>query len=219
MSQAQDTLSFEAILERIRKKLPIQNPLHSFVHNNILMMFEGQEFHDALSEAGKLYRANSYWSIEKYKAQFQQKKITEKDIIDGIDQYSLHYHDSSTAQKLGLSLKDFYYRLTFSEMAFNDDDIQPEIHDLNLWDKCAEKMSGQSLKLNQGAIKYRAKEYWEKYYNESISSTTHPYIINLISSFKDKAFGQILTLKKGSGISFVRMWILSRISEPIGKKY
>lgn len=186
MSQAQDTLSFEAILQRIRIKLPIQNPLHSFVHNNILMMFEGKEFHDALSEAGKLYRANSYWSLEKYKAQFQQKKITEKDIIDGIDQYSLHYHDSSIAQKLGLTLKDFYYRLTFSEMAFNDDDIQPEIHDLALWDKCAQKMSGQSLKLNQGPVKYRAKEYWEKYYNESISSTTHPFIINLISSFLDQ---------------------------------
>ena len=129
MLNTSDANQFDKILERIRTKLPIQNPLHSFVHNNILMMFEGKEFHEALSEAGQLYRAQSYWSLEKYKAKFDEHKITDKDMLDGIDQYSLHYHDSSTAERLGLSLKDFYYRLMFSELAYNDDDVQPEIKD------------------------------------------------------------------------------------------
>lgn len=181
-----NTLSFASILNRIRNKLPIQNPLHGFVHNNILMMFEDKEFHDALSEAGELYRAKSYWDLEQYKAKFHENKITEKDITDGIDQYSLHYNDSVTAQKLGLTLKSYYYHLMFSQLAFNDDDVQPVILDGDLWEKCALKMSGQVLNLTVGAKKYRAKEYWERYYNESLASTTHPYIINLISSFLDQ---------------------------------
>lgn len=179
-------LHFDSILKRIRTKLPIQNPLHSFVHNNILMMFEGKEFHEALAEAGALYRARPYWNIEKYKAHYTDKKINEKDIADGIDQYSLHYHDENLSSRLGLSLKDFYHHLMFSELMFNDDEVQPEIMDGQLWEKCAEKMSGQVLNLSRGSKKYRAKEYWEKYYNESISSSTHPYIIRLISSFMDQ---------------------------------
>ena len=186
MLDVHNTLSFAAILTRIRNKLPIQNPLHGFVHNNILMMFEDKEFHDALSVAGQLYRAKSYWDLEQYKIKFHENKISEKDITDGIDQYSLHYHESACAQKLGLSLKDFYHRLMFSQLAFNDDDVQPEIKDGTLWSQCAEKMSGQALDLSLDKKKYRAKEYWEKYYNESLASTTHPYIINLISSFLDQ---------------------------------
>ena len=67
MSEELNPLSFEAILQRIRNKLPIQNPLHGFVHNNILMMFEDKEFHEALFEAGQLYRASSYWDLENIK--------------------------------------------------------------------------------------------------------------------------------------------------------
>ncbi len=93
MLQTPDALHFDSILKRIRQKLPIQNPLHSFVHNNILMMFEGKEFHEALEDAGQLYRARPYWSLEKYKAKFDEKKINDRDISDGIDQYTLHYFD------------------------------------------------------------------------------------------------------------------------------
>lgn len=187
MSNVPDSYDFTDILNRIRTKLPIQNPLHSFVHNNILMMFEGKEFHEALSEAGELYRARSYWPLENYKESFKEKKILQKDIQDGIEQYSLHYGDCGVAKRLGLSLQKFYQYLMFSELAFNnEDDIQPEIADQELWGKCAEKMSGQTLKLIVGKKKYRAKEYWEKYYNESVASTTQPYIIRLISSYLDQ---------------------------------
>lgn len=186
MSAETDTLSFDSILLRIRNKLPIQNPLPTFVHNNILMMFEGKDFHEALTDAGRLYRARTYWPLEKYKTQYDDKKILERDISDGIDQYSLHYNNSTVSEKLGLSLKEFYSSLMFSELIFNDDEIQPEILNKDLWEKCTQKMSGQVLNLPHGPKKYRAKEYWEKYYNESTASTTHPYIINIISSFLDQ---------------------------------
>ncbi len=177
---------FNTILERIRMKLPIQNPLHSFVHNNILMMFESKEFHEALSDAGQLYRARSYWSLDKYLAKYAEKKINDKDVWDGIDHYMLHYHDQQVSDKLGMGLRDYYHHLMFSEMAFNDDDIQPEISDGLLWEKCAQKMTGTSLDLVTGKKKYRAKEYWEKYYNEATASSTQPFIIRLISSFLDQ---------------------------------
>lgn len=186
MTENLDSLHFDAILKRIRNKLPIQNPLHSFVHNNILMMFEGKEFHEALKEAGSLYRARPYWPLERYRSHYEQKKILDSDVSKGVDEYSLHYNDSTLPDKLGISLKQFYTDLMFSEMVFNDDEVQPEIQDGGLWEKCAKKMSGQVLDLTRGQKKYRAKEYWEKYYNESMASTTHPFIIRLISSFLDQ---------------------------------
>jgi len=94
MSPNMASTHFDTILKNIRIKLPIQNPLHSFVHNNVLMMFEGKEFHEALAEAGHLYRARSYWQLEKYKAKFDEKKISFEDIKEAIDQYSLHYNNS-----------------------------------------------------------------------------------------------------------------------------
>jgi uncharacterized protein YbcC (UPF0753/DUF2309 family) len=186
MSDAIDSLSFGEILKRIRVKLPIQNPLHSFVHNNILMMFEGKEFHEALTDAGELYRAKTYWPIERYKAEYLSGKILEKDIESGIEQYSLHYHDTKSCDRLGIPLKEYYKSLVFSDLIFNDDETQPQITNKVLWDKCANKMSDNVLDISLGEKKYRAKDYWEKYYNESVSSSTHPYIIRIISSFLDQ---------------------------------
>ena len=51
----------------IRQLLPIQNPLYSYVHNNILMAFEDQYFFNALEKAALLYRAHPYLSLKEYK--------------------------------------------------------------------------------------------------------------------------------------------------------
>ncbi len=205
MTDAKDLSPLEVILEKVRAKLPIQNPLHSFVHNNILMMFEGKEFHEALADAGALYRANSYWSVEKYKQKYVENKITMNDVNLGIDQYLLHYNNSETAKMLNLDLKDFYLRLMFADIAFNDDEIQPDIEDRELWEACAQKMNGQELILPQGGKKYRAKAYWEKYYNESLAASTHPYVIKLISSFLDQgqSFWSNPFVKKGFWAFFI----------------
>ncbi len=181
------SLSFDQILQNIRTKLPIQNPLHSFVHNNILLMFEKKKFHDALEEAGKLYRAKTYWPLAKYKQKFQEGKISERDIFLGIDHYLGTYKSQfEFTETLGLSPKEFLYRLMFADLAFNDDDTQPSITDKHLWDLCVDRVSGQSLELLRSPVKWRAKEYWEKYYNEATSATTHPFIISLISSYLDQ---------------------------------
>lgn len=179
--------NFDQLLSNIRAKLPIQNPLHSFVHNNILLMFEKKDFHDALEEAGSLYRARTYWPEHKYTERFKAGKITERDIFNGIDHYLSHYGSSlGFVESLGLTEKEFLYRLMFSELAFNDDDVQPSLTDTHLWDLCIQKMSGQNLLLSRSPIHWRAKEYWEKYYNEAASATTHPFIIRLVSSYLDQ---------------------------------
>lgn len=186
MPENLDPFHFDAILKRVRNKLPLQNPLHGFVHNNILQMFEGKQFHEALKEAGELYRARPYWPMEKYRSQYNEKKILDIDITDTVENYSLHYNNTELSDSLGLGLTEFYTHLMFSDLVFNDDDVQPNITDGALWERCAQKMSGEILDISRGGIKYRAKEYWEKYYNESTASTTHPFIIRLISSFLDQ---------------------------------
>src|SRR5665647_652573 len=180
------TTDFDKLIEKIRVKLPIQNPLHSYVHNNILLMFEGKDFHDALAEAAKLYRARAYWPMAKYLERFHEGKIIEQDIFDGIEHYLGNYNNFKFLDKLGLTAKEFMYRLMFSDLAFHDDETQPVIDDKRLWDACMEKVQGQQLTLKRSPIKWRAKEYWENYHNETVASSTQPHIIRITSSYLDQ---------------------------------
>lgn len=179
-------MDMDKLLSEIRTKLPIQNPLHSFVHNNVLQMFEGKDFHDGVAEAGKLYRARPYWPEHLYHEKFKQGKITDEDILRAIDHYLGQYQPEIDLGKLGLSPKEFFYRLMFSDLKFNDDEVQPNISDDHLWGVCREKTEGLSLVLKRSPVKWRAKEYWERYHNESFSLSIHPYIIRLISSYLDQ---------------------------------
>ena len=179
-------MEFQKLITNIRAKLPIQNPLHSFVHNNVLQMFEGKDFHDGVGEAGRLYRARPYWPEHLYIEKYNDGKITEEDIFRAIDHYLGHYHPELSLDKLGLSEKEFFYRLMFAELAFNDDDVQPKISDEHLWEACRAKSEGLSLVLKRSPVKWRGKEYWEKYHSESYALSIQPYIIRLISSYLDQ---------------------------------
>ncbi|MGE3610084.1 MAG: putative inorganic carbon transporter subunit DabA [Bacteriovoracaceae bacterium] len=178
---------FDQMIASIRSKLPIQNPLHSFVHNNILMMFENKDFHEAVAEAGALYRARPYWPEVKYIERYKEGKIIEQDIFDAIEHYLGNYNDFPFLEKMDLTSKEFLYRLMLGNFAFNsDNDAQPDIQDTQLWDNCQEKLVGQSLVLKRSCVKWRAKEYWEKYHNETLSLTIQPFMIRLISSYLDQ---------------------------------
>lgn len=179
-------MSFEKLLASIRTKLPIQNPLPTFVHNNILQMFESKDFHEAVAEAGKLYRARPYWPIFRYTEKFDEGKITEHDIFRAIDHYLGHYPAIPSLDKLGITPKEYFYRLMFSDLMFNDDETQPEISNAKLWELCLEKMADQSLVLSRSRTYLRGREYWEKYHNESYALSVHPLIIRLISSYLDQ---------------------------------
>jgi uncharacterized protein YbcC (UPF0753/DUF2309 family) len=176
----------EKIISNIRNKLPIQNPLHTFVHNNILLMFEDKDFHEAVSEAGKLYRARPYWQDYRYIEKYNEKKITDGDILRAIDHYLGHYKPFPFLEKMGLTSREFYFRLMFSELGFNDDDLQPKINDNRLWEACLDKMNNQKLVLSRSEVFWRARGYWEKYHNESYSNSVHPLLIRLISSYLDQ---------------------------------
>lgn len=179
-------LSFDEILKNIRSKLPIQNPLHTFVHNNILQTFEGLDFHTATQEAGELYRARPYWPIQNYQAKYKEGKISERDIFSGIDHYLSIYNELPFLPKLNLSGREFYYRLMFSELVFNDDEVQPNTPDETLWALCQEKVQGQKLILSRSKTKWRGKDYWEKYHNIDYALNVNPFMIRMISSYLDQ---------------------------------
>lgn len=179
-------LSFPELLTRIRAKLPLQNPLHSFVHNNILQMFEDKDFHVALREAGELYRARTYWPLEKYRSSYREKKITEVDINEALNHYLGYQFKLDFLGPLGLSEKDFFYRLMFSELNFNDDETQPEIDDERLWVHCREKLKDSELVLSRSPRRLRGKGHWEKHYRILYSQSIQPFITRLIGSYLDQ---------------------------------
>lgn len=176
----------ENILKNIRAKLPIQNPLHSFVHNNILMMFEGDDFHIAVEKASKLYRARPYWPVHRYLDRYREGKISETAIRAAVDHYRGRYPVNVDLEAIGVSGHDYYYRLMFSELNFNDDELQMAISDEQLWNDCRDFIQNRELILTRRERKWRGRGYWEKYYNESYALTVHPLIIRLVSSYLDQ---------------------------------
>ncbi len=65
----------EQWLAYCRPRLPLQNPLWAFVHNNILMQFEERAFLDAAREAAALYRARPFESEEFYRDELARGRI------------------------------------------------------------------------------------------------------------------------------------------------
>ena len=180
-------MNFEELLKRIRTRLPIQNPLHTYVHNNILLMFENKDFHEALSEASVLYRARPYWQLFRYLEKFEEGKIVEQDIHDAIDHYLGHYQNFTPfLDKLDISAKEFSYRLMFSDIAFETDETVADIKQDHLWELCREKTMNTQIVLSRSLRKWRAKDYWEKYHNENVVLSTQPYVIRLLSSYLDQ---------------------------------
>lgn len=179
-------LDFQTLLADIRSRLPLQNPLHSFVHNNILQAFEHLDFHEALKKASVLYRANTYWPVERYKQAYANKNISEVDITQALQHYDGYDHELSFLPILGIERKDFFYRLMFSELNFNDDEVQPELDDERLWMYCREKTKNESLVLSRSPVIWRAKEYWEKHHNIIFNLSIHPLMTRLISSYLDQ---------------------------------
>lgn len=179
----------DAIIRNLRTKLPIQNPLHSFVHNNILQMFEHKEFHEAIHEAGILYRATPYWPVYRYIEKFNEKQIVESDLKGAIHHYLGLYGPISSLSLMGITPAEYYYRLMFSDLTFNDVEPEANLERIGLWEKCLEKMSSQELTLSRSVVHLRGRGYWEKYHNESYAISLHPQIIRLISSFLDQGQG------------------------------
>lgn len=62
-------------LQEVRKLLPLQNPLHVFIHNNILMEWEDQPFWPAVERAAILYRAKPYREFSFYTQAYQSGRI------------------------------------------------------------------------------------------------------------------------------------------------
>lgn len=186
VDQEKAVFMIEELIEKIRIKLPIQNPLHSFVHNNILMMFEDKDFHAAVEEACQIYKATPYWPLHKYKERYFQNKITDDDLLKSIDHYLGKYRPIESLDILGISPREYFYRLMFSEISFNEEEVVHDLSSTRLWENCLKKMNGESTKLSRSKTYWRGKDYWEKYHNESFATNVHPLIIRIISSYLDQ---------------------------------
>ena len=179
-------MNFNELINRIRMKLPLQNPLYSYVHNNILQMFETKDFHEAVSEAGRLYRARPYWPEVKYRERYIEGKITEKDIREVIKRYQEQFQSISSLDKLEISSTEFFYHLMLADFSYLDEEALVDISDQKLWEQCQRRVENENSLLLRSVRKWRGKEYWEDLYNEYLAESLHPFVIRLISSYLDQ---------------------------------
>lgn len=73
----------EGWLSECRPKLPIQNPLWAFLHNNTLLNLEERPFAEAVREAAALYRARPYETEAFYRAEFERGRIR-RDCLEAV---------------------------------------------------------------------------------------------------------------------------------------
>jgi hypothetical protein len=77
------TVLVDGWLSFCRPKLPIQNPLWAFIHNNILLNLEEQPFREAVREAAALYRARPYETESFYRAELERGRIR-RDCLEAV---------------------------------------------------------------------------------------------------------------------------------------
>ncbi|MDC0707840.1 DUF2309 domain-containing protein [Stigmatella sp. ncwal1] len=70
-------------LNECRPKLPIQNPLWAFIHNNILLNLEDRPFREVVREAAALYRARPYETEAFYRSELARGRIR-RDSLDAV---------------------------------------------------------------------------------------------------------------------------------------
>jgi len=70
-------------LAECRPKLPIQNPLWAFIHNNILLNLEDRPFREAVREAAALYRARPYETEAFYREELARGRIR-RDCLEAV---------------------------------------------------------------------------------------------------------------------------------------
>jgi hypothetical protein len=75
------------LLGNVKKLLPIQAPLPSFIHNNILLSFEHYSFLEAVVHAQETYHAKAFMDEDYYLDAIDRGRISIQDII-----HVLHQH-------------------------------------------------------------------------------------------------------------------------------
>lgn len=177
---------FSRIEKNIREKLPIQNPLQTFVHNNILMMFEAKKFHHALREASFYYQGRPYREEDFFIENFKSGRITEHDIDQVYDSYFSTYGDITPPQGLDKEFH-FYKRILLADHLRVHPRKILTITDQDLWSKAYSLFPNENEEFDFNYIKsLRLKSFWRENYDESLEQYGHPFIIRMLSSFLDQ---------------------------------
>ncbi len=74
----------ETVMKKIRQFLPIQNPLTSFVHNNLLIAWEGFEFWEGSKKASEKYSAHFPKSPDFYQLEYGKGRISDESLLAAI---------------------------------------------------------------------------------------------------------------------------------------
>jgi uncharacterized protein YbcC (UPF0753/DUF2309 family) len=75
-----DSGQWQDILNNVRRLLPIQNPLQTFLHNNMLMAFEEEPFWDGVQKAAHLYGARTTRPLAFYFNEYKRGRIQDWDL-------------------------------------------------------------------------------------------------------------------------------------------
>ena len=177
---------FDRVQKSIRSKLPIQNPLQTFVHNNILMMFEEKKFHTALRDASFYYQGRPYREEDFFLNHYKSGRITEKDIDDVYDDYFANYTDIKLPKGLEQE-HHFWKKVLYADHLRVHPRKVLTVTNQNIWQKAYELFQNPEERF---AFTYRRslrlKAFWREQYDEYMEQYSYPLLIRLLSSFLDQ---------------------------------
>lgn len=73
----------QAVLNKLKRYLPSQAPLHNFVHHNALQAFQHLPFHLGLQMASTIFGYTTYLPLDEYRNRYQSGKISAQ-VLDKI---------------------------------------------------------------------------------------------------------------------------------------
>lgn len=76
-------------LEEAAHLLPMQGPIHTFVHHNTLHAFQHLPFHAALAEAARRFETESYLPEATFREAFARGRIRERDLVESYDAWAV----------------------------------------------------------------------------------------------------------------------------------
>ncbi len=95
----------EGIVQQVVRKLPQQNPLNFFLHNNLLAAFEVEPFWQGVRQAAALYGGRPVKDITWYFSKWNGGKIAEAALDDSLQRLVVRLKGAEDAKELGLFLK------------------------------------------------------------------------------------------------------------------
>jgi hypothetical protein len=173
-------MQLKTTLEELRRYLPIQLPLGSFIHNNMLVSFEDRPFAQGVAEAAKIFGAVRALPESYYREKYRRNRIAHDKVEQSIKSWLREHGVPETLSCL--SLVNLAWELLQSPI-----EIPERVHPSGVADYMDEAGLLRAPHLPQEhATGKEWKRVFKEKLGEDVNASFHPLFIRFLSAYLDQ---------------------------------